>query len=115
MERLVRCHVVGIVDRMYRTATDKFANVRLLHIGGARHSVCFSGTALLTVCNNGCLYDLFPSAGQRHARVKATAQRTSTGQPLKYGLMIECDGVLVDIHKDCHRVAFNMAFEVSFV
>ena len=27
--------------------------------------------------------------------------------------MIEVDGVLVDIHKDCHRVAFNQAFEVS--
>lgn len=29
-----------------------------------------------------------------------------------YGLMVECDGVLVDIHKDAHRVAFNQAFEV---
>ena len=41
------------------------------------------------------------------------AQSSSIGQPHKYGLMIEVDGVLVDIHKDCHRVAFNQAFEVS--
>lgn len=27
--------------------------------------------------------------------------------------MVECDGVLVDIHKDAHRVAFNKAFEVT--
>lgn len=67
--------------------------------------------------NSGCWYvlGLLPSVGQRRAPVKANAQSTSIGQPLKYGLMIECDGVLVDIHKDCHRVAFNMAFEVSFV
>lgn len=64
-----------------------------------------------------CLHvlGLLLSAGQRQAQMKATALSTGTGQPLKYGLMIECDGVLVDIHKDCHRVAFNMAFEVSFV
>jgi len=41
------------------------------------------------------------------------AQSSSIGQPHTYGLMIEVDGVLVDIHKDCHRVAFNQAFEVS--
>lgn len=50
-------------------------------------------------------------AGQRCAPLRA-AQSTSIGQPHQYGLMIECDGVLVDIHKDCHRVAFNMAFQV---
>ena len=37
---------------------------------------------------------------------------SSIGEPHEYGIMVECDGVLVDIHKDCHRVAFNQAFEV---
>lgn len=49
--------------------------------------------------------------GKRKAPLKASAESTSIGEPHQYGLMIECDGVLVDIHKDCHRVAFNKAFE----
>ena len=103
---------------MYQTAPDKLANVRLLHTGGARHSVCVSATALLAACKQWvliCSRSLLPFSGQRGAQLKANAQSTSSGQPIKYGMMIECDGVLVDIHKDCHRVAFNMAFEVSFV
>ena len=71
------------------------------------------GTACLLHARNiyFCTSILLASAGQRHAHLRA-AQSTSIGQPHQYGLMIECDGVLVDIHKDCHRVAFNMAFEV---
>lgn len=33
--------------------------------------------------------------------------------PQNIGLLIECDGVLLDVHKDGHRVAFNRAFQVS--
>ena len=51
-------------------------------------------------------------AGAAHTSSRVNAQSTSNEQPHPYGLMIECDGVLVDIHKDCHRVAFNQAFEV---
>ncbi|KAL3149056.1 hypothetical protein ABBQ32_001901 [Trebouxia sp. C0010 RCD-2024] len=49
--------------------------------------------------------------GDRKPSLKASGHSTSIGEPHQYGLMIECDGVLVDIHKDCHRVAFNKAFE----
>lgn len=55
---------------------------------------------------------LLAPTGKRKAPLKASAESTSIGEPHQYGLMIECDGVLVDIHKDCHRVAFNKAFEV---
>lgn len=51
-------------------------------------------------------------AEQRLRHVLVNSLSTSVGPPHQYGLMIECDGVLVDIHKDCHRVAFNKAFEV---
>eukprot|EP00894_Picocystis_sp_ML_P005355 jgi/Pico_ML_1/55872/g1493.t1 len=27
------------------------------------------------------------------------------------GLLLECDGVMVDVHRDAHRVAFNQAFQ----
>lgn len=55
---------------------------------------------------------LLAPTGDRTASLRASAQSTSIGESHQYGLMIECDGVLVDIHKDCHRVAFNKAFEV---
>ncbi|KAK9901645.1 hypothetical protein WJX75_006354 [Coccomyxa subellipsoidea] len=34
---------------------------------------------------------------------------SSTGRA-PFGLLLECDGVLIDTHKDGHRVAFNSAF-----
>ena len=36
---------------------------------------------------------------------------SSTGDDL--GLIIECDGAIIDAHVDGHRVAFNRAFSVS--
>ena len=40
-------------------------------------------------------------------------EASQVGSTHPYGLIVECDGVLVDIHKDAHRVAFNKAFEVT--
>ena len=59
--------------------------------------------------------DLLAPTGDRKPSVRTSAQSTRNGEPHQYGLMIECDGVLVDIHKDCHRVAFNKAFEVCLL
>lgn len=58
---------------------------------------------------------LLAPTGDRKPSLKASGHSTSIGEPHQYGLMIECDGVLVDIHKDCHRVAFNKAFEVCLI
>ena len=33
--------------------------------------------------------------------------------PAKHCVVIECDGGLLDVHTEGHRVAFNKAFEVS--
>ena len=32
------------------------------------------------------------------------------GSPI--GILLECDGVLIDAHREGHRVAFNRAFTV---
>ncbi|KAK9807404.1 hypothetical protein WJX73_000842 [Symbiochloris irregularis] len=64
----------------------------------------------------------------RAASLRTTSKRTGSGQsrrlqrvaahagivmqgPQNIGLLIECDGVLLDVHKDGHRVAFNRAFQ----
>lgn len=39
----------------------------------------------------------------------------SAAESPRLGLLIECDGVLVDTHMDGHRVAFNRAFGVKLV
>lgn len=93
-----------------------FSHILLPISSGTGHTVRTSVADYLLQASNGyfCISVLLASAGQRPAQLRATAPSTSIGQPHQYGLMIECDGVLVDIHKDCHRVAFNMAFEVRF-
>lgn len=51
------------------------------------------------------------AARQRAALLRAAAAEGSgVGGPL--GIIIECDGALVDAHGEGHRVAFNRAFEV---
>ena len=40
------------------------------------------------------------------------AEASQDSKP-QYGLLIECDGVLCDTHREGHRVAFNRAFSVS--
>lgn len=57
-----------------------------------------------------CIYFVYRNTGH-HQRLQAGTSQLSSSHP--YGLMVECDGVLVDIHKDAHRVAFNQAFEVA--
>ena len=51
----------------------------------------------------------------RKSRRTSRAIRPSAGGAARapFGLLLECDGVLVDTHKDGHRVAFNSAFSVS--
>lgn len=38
---------------------------------------------------------------------------SGAGADAPVGLLIECDGALVDAHVEGHRVAFNRAFSVS--
>lgn len=44
---------------------------------------------------------------RRHARSSPVRARASHAM----GLLLECDGVMVDVHRDAHRVAFNQAFQ----
>lgn len=48
---------------------------------------------------------------ERTCHVRA-AEASQDSKP-QYGLLIECDGVLCDTHREGHRVAFNRAFSVS--
>ena len=78
--------------------------------------VCSFGMKLLqNLQGSSYMSILLAPTGDRKPSVKTSAQSTSNVEPHQYGLMIECDGVLVDIHKDCHRVAFNKAFEVCLL
>ena len=59
-----------------------------------------------------------PDAGLRHRHQRkgsCRVQAAEDGQDSKpqYGLLLECDGVLCDTHREGHRVAFNRAFSVS--
>jgi hypothetical protein len=46
-------------------------------------------------------------------RRSAAAEEGSSGSGEAVGLIIECDGAIVDAHVEGHRVAFNRAFSVS--
>ncbi len=64
----------------------------------------------------------FPSGAMRREQQCRRGRRTcrsirtcaSSGGGPSFGLLLECDGVLVDTHNDGHRVAFNRAFSVDY-
>ena len=67
-------------------------------------------------CNLNITAGLDAGLRLRHQRKGSCRVRAAEdGQESKpqYGLLIECDGVLCDTHREGHRVAFNRAFSVS--
>ncbi|DBB09328.1 TPA: hypothetical protein ACH3X3_007907 [Trebouxia sp. C0006] len=78
--------------------------------GSISSRACFRRTPACQLCRSR-KHPTCRSPGHTHPSSVVRAQSSSIGHPHTYGLMIEVDGVLVDIHKDCHRVAFNQAFE----
>lgn len=52
-----------------------------------------------------------PRKGCLSLRIRSQATSTAEKQPGRPALLLECDGVVVDLHMDGHRVAFNKAFQ----
>ena len=56
--------------------------------------------------------DLGPRYTKKGCRPVRAAAADQVSKP-ETGLLVECDGVLCDTHREGHRVAFNRAFSVS--
>jgi hypothetical protein len=57
--------------------------------------------------------DSSPGTFSFQPRIKHTRRtRICAKAAEKVGLLLECDGVVVDTHSEGHRVAFNRAFQV---
>lgn len=50
---------------------------------------------------------------RRIARQHANRARDTQVKSTAYGVFLECDGILIDTHREGHREAFNRAFTVS--
>jgi len=58
----------------------------------------------------------YADLGPRHTKEGCRPVRAVAADQVskpETGLLVECDGVLCDTHREGHRVAFNRAFSVS--